>query len=48
MPKAKYQSLQTIRRVGVLKATGSLFLNGVSNQYSSTVPNLLKEILGPK
>ena len=48
MPKAKYQSLQTIREIGVMKATGTLFLNGVSNRYATEPPNLLKEILGPK
>ena len=48
MPRAKYQSLQTIRTIGHLKATGSLFLNGVSNKYDTTPPKLLKEILPPK
>lgn len=48
MPRAKYQSLQTIRTIGTLKATGSLFLNGVSNKYDSTPPKLLTEILPPK
>jgi hypothetical protein len=48
MPKAKYQSLQTIRKIGTLKATGSLFLNGVSNQYQAAPPLLLRDILSAK
>jgi hypothetical protein len=48
MPKPQYQSLQTIRKIGTIPATGSLFLNGVSNRYSITPPNLLKEILPRK
>jgi hypothetical protein len=41
----RYQSLQTVREVGRLQATGSLFCNGVSNQYDTRVPELLREIL---
>ena len=48
MSKGKYQSVQTIRKIGALQATGSLFLNGVSNKYESRPPNLLKEILSAK
>jgi hypothetical protein len=37
--------LQTVREVGRLAATGSLFCNGVSNRYESRTPDLLREIL---
>lgn len=40
--------MQTIRKIGVLKATGSLFINGVSNQYEAASPKLLREILSAK
>lgn len=48
MPRKQYQSVQTIRKVGCLPATGSLFLNGVSNKYSTTTPPILREILNAK
>jgi len=38
MKDQKYQSVQTIRKVGSLKAIGSLFCNGISNKYDDRPP----------
>lgn len=47
MKKQTYQTLQTIRVLGKLKAIGTLFCNGLSNKYESKIPKILSDILTP-
>lgn len=38
----KYEQLQTVRKVALVSCTGSRFINGVSNQYDTKLPTILK------
>jgi hypothetical protein len=38
----RYDSLQTVRRIAILRAKGTKFFNGISNKYDAEINEALK------
>lgn len=41
----KYEQLETIRKIAVIPATGTRFVNGVSNKYEGRFPRELQGLV---